>query len=73
MEPASTLATVALAAAALLPTRPYIEVRLRNWENRTSQAVNFFDVRKGAKLRNLHQAPKICGCQFILKKTVMAI
>lgn len=41
MEPASVLTQAALAAVALVPTQPRIEVHLRNVENKTAETLNF--------------------------------
>lgn len=63
MEP--TLTQLALAAAALIPTQPHIEVNLRNWENKTSGPINFFHCQNDSRKLIAQLAPGITDMNMI--------
>ena len=57
MEPASTLAVVALAVTTVVP--PFIEVRLRNWENRTKKSFEFCKTKKTLYFQKIVEKPPL--------------
>lgn len=54
MEPASTVATMALAATTILPQ---IEVTLRNWDNRTGRVVNCYYTEENPHSKQIKKPP----------------
>ena len=67
MEPASTLAVVALAAATIVP--PFIEVRLGNWENKTKKSFEFCKTKKTSCFPKVVEKPPVAqldtGCKNV--------
>lgn len=60
MEPGSALATAIVAAAAILPsTNPLIEVRFRDWENKTQNKVECCLIKKASPGQVILERPSI--------------
>lgn len=56
---ASSLTTAVLAAAALVPGHPVIEVWLRNWENKTKTTVEFYKMSKRSPIQSSPEKPPL--------------
>ena len=77
MEPASTLASVALAVATILPGQPYIEVALSNWQNSRKEIVNIYEcenpTKPGALIASLTPGHNETSVQLPLRKNFTLI